>query len=228
MKAIARSYFWWSGLDKAIEEVGKSCHSCQANQPNPSVAPLHPWVWPDSPWKRVHVDFAGPFQGHTFFIAVDAYSKWPEVVVMPSTTSEKTIDVLRTMFAQHGLPEHLVSDNGPQFTSAEFSKFLNGNRIKHFLSAPYHPASNGLVERFVQTLKRNLKATVKEGKTIHDRLAEFLFEYRVTPHATTDVSPSELFLKRKLKTHFDLLLPNTKKHVTSKQSDQKQQHDKHA
>ena len=49
MKAIARSYFWWSGLDKAIEEVGKSCHLCQANQPNPSVAPLHPWVWPDSP-----------------------------------------------------------------------------------------------------------------------------------------------------------------------------------
>ena len=228
MKAIAQSYFcWWSGLDKAIEEMGKSCHSYQANQPNPSVAPLHPWVWPDSPWKHVYVDFAGPFQGHTFFIAVDAYSKWPEVVAMSSTTSEKTIDVLRTMFAQHGLPEHLVSDNGPQFTSAEFS-FLEGNRIKHILSAPYHPTSNGLAERFVQTLKWNLKATVKEGKTIHHRLAEFLFEYHAMPYATTDVSPSELFLKRKLKTCFDLLLPNTKEHVASKQSDQKQQHDKHA
>lgn len=138
MKAIARSYFWWCGLDKAIEDMGKSCHSCQANQPNPSVAPLHPWVWPDSPWKWVHVDFAGPFQGHTFLIAVDAYSKWPEVIIMPSTTSEKTIDVLRTMFAQYGLPEHLVSDNGPQFTSTEFKQFLKGNHIKHILSAPYH------------------------------------------------------------------------------------------
>ena len=227
MKAIARSYFWWCGLDKAIEDMGKSCHLCQANQPNPSVAPLHPWVWPDSPWKRVHVDFAGPFQGHTFLIAVDAYSKWPEVIIMPSTTSEKTIDVLRAMFAQHGLPEHLVSDNGPQFTSTEFKQFLEGNHIKHILSAPYHPASNGLAERFVQTLKRNLKATAKEGKTIQHRLAEFLFEYRATPHATTNVSPSKLFLNRKLKIRFDLMLPDTRKHVTSKQSDQKQQHDKH-
>ena len=91
MKTIVWSYFWWSGLDKAIEEVGKSCHLCQVNQPNPSVALLYPWIQPDSPWKHVHVDFAGPFQGHTFFIVVDVYSKWPEVVVMPSTTSEKTM-----------------------------------------------------------------------------------------------------------------------------------------
>ena len=158
---------------------------------------------------------------------VDTYSKWPEVAVMSSTTSEKTINVLRTMFAQHGLPEQLVSDNGPQFTSSEFSQFLQNNRIKHILSAPHHPASNGLAERFVQTLKRNLKATMKEGKAIHHRLTEFLFEYQATPHATTNVSPSELFLKRKLRTHFDLMLPNTRVLVMSKQADQKQQHDQH-
>ena len=146
---------------------------------------------------------------------------------MSSTTSEKTINVLRTMFAQHGLPEQLVSDNGPQFTSSEFSQFLQNNRIKRILSAPHHPASNGLAERFVQTLKRNLKATVKEGKAIHHRLSEFLFEYRATPHATTNVSPSELFLKRKLRTRFDLMLPNTREFVMSKQADQKQQHDQH-
>ena len=226
MKTIARSYFWWVGLDKDIEELGKSCQSCQANQSNPTVAPLHPWVWPDAPWKRIHVDFAGPFQGHTFFIVVDAYSKWPEAVVMTSTTSVKTIEVVRSMFAQHGIPEQLVSDNGPQFTSTEFAQFMEGNRIKHILSAPYHPASNGLAERFVQTLKRTLKASVKEGKTIHHRLAEFLFEYRATPHGTTNVSPSELFLKRKLRTRFDLMIPNIREHVTAKQADQKLQHDR--
>ena len=228
MKAIARSYFWWIGLDKAIEELGKSCQSCQANQANPAAAPLHPWIWPDTPWKRIHVDFAGPYLGHMFFIVVDAHSKWPEVEVMSTTTSVKTIEVLRSLFARHGLPEQLVSDNGPQFTSAEFKQFLEGNRITHILSAPYHPASNGLAERFVQTLKRTLKASSNDGKSIHHHLSEFLFEYRATPHATTNVAPCELFFKQKLRTRFDLMMPNTKQQVTSKQADQKQHHDKHS
>lgn len=179
----------------------------------PIKAPLHPWIWPEA---RIHVDFAGPFQGHNFFIAVDTYSKWPEAVVITSVTSEKTIEVLRSMFAQHGLPEHLVSNNGPQFTSTEFAKFLEGNRIKHILSAPYHPASNGLAERFVQTLKRTLTSSIKEGKTIHHRLAEFLFEYCAMPHGTTNVSPSELFLKRNIRTCFDLMIPDTRGQVTAK------------
>ena len=104
---------------------------------------------------------------------------------MSTTTSVKTIEVLRSLFAHHGLPEQLVSDNGPQFTSAEFTQFLEGNRIKHILSAPYHPVSNGLAEHFVQTLKRTLKASSNDGKSIFHRLSEFLFEYRATPHATS-------------------------------------------
>ena len=138
------------------------------------------------------------------------------------------MEVLRAMFARHGLPEQLVSDNGPQFTSSEFEQFLKGNCIKHILSAPYHPASNGLAERFIQTLKCTLKASEKDGKTLQHRLAEFLFEYRATPHATTNESPSELFLKRRIRTRFDLMLPNTKEVVTSHQAEQKKHHDKHA
>ena len=66
-----------------------------------------------------------------FFIAVDVYSKWPEVEVMLTTSSEKMIEVLRSLFAHHGLPEQFVSDNGPQFTSSEFKQFLLDNRVKH-------------------------------------------------------------------------------------------------
>jgi len=65
------------------------------------------------------------------------------------------------------------------------------------LSDPYHPASNGLSERFVQTMKQTLKASYNDGKSIHHYLAEFLFEYRATPHANTNVTPCELFLKKK-------------------------------
>ena len=65
-----------------------------------------------------------------FLVAVDAYSNWPQVVLMQSTTAAKTIDALRQMFAMHGLPEHIVSDNGPQFTAEEFAAFLRVNGVQ--------------------------------------------------------------------------------------------------
>ena len=167
MKSIAPSYFWWSDLDKDIEDLAKSCSACQANKSAPAVALLHPWIWPDAPWKRIHVDFAGQFHGKMFFIIVDAHSKWPEVVMMSSTTSQSTMEALCSTFSQFGLPEQLVSDNGPQFTSEEFAQFMRGNGIKHILCAPYHPSSNGLAERFVQTFKRAMRAGERDGKTLN-------------------------------------------------------------
>ena len=83
--------------------------------------------------------------GKSFLIAVDAHSKWPEVIPMSTTTAEKTVSELRKLFATHGLPEQIVSDNGAQFTSQHFEEFMKLNEIKHICSAPYHPATN--VER---------------------------------------------------------------------------------
>ena len=106
-----------------------------------------------TPWQQVHVDFAGPFAGKMFLIVLDAHSKWPEVHIMSSTTAAKTIAVLREIFARYGLPQQLVSDNGPQFTAEEFTMFLRLNGVKHIKCAPYHQASNGAAERMVQTMK---------------------------------------------------------------------------
>lgn len=94
MKAAARSYMWWPGVDDAIERLAKSCAACQSVKYAPSVAPLRPWTWPSKPWERVHVDFAGPIQGTMLFVLVDAHSKWPEVYPMASTTATKTVEVL--------------------------------------------------------------------------------------------------------------------------------------
>ena len=69
---------------------------------------------------------------------------------MSSTTTEHTVGELRLIFAQHGLPEDVVSDNGPQFTSNEFAEFMSKNEIKHTLVPPYHPQSNGAAERSVR------------------------------------------------------------------------------
>ena len=77
---------------------------------------------------------------------VDAHRKWPEVRVMHSTTTQRTIEVLSEIFAIHGLPRVLVTDNDPQFTAKEFADFLKTNCIVHRTSAPYHPATNGLAQ----------------------------------------------------------------------------------
>ena len=172
-------------------------------QEGPPVAPLHPWEWPTKPWSRLHVDFARHFQGKTFIVLVDAHSKWPEVATIPSTSSKQAIKFLRHTFATHGLPEMLVSDNGCAFTSKEFQTFTSRNGIRHMKCSAYHPSTNGLAERTVQTLKEALKKTTGDMET---RLARFLFQCSITTHTTT---PAELLLGRKPRTHLDLIRPES-------------------
>ena len=226
MKTIARSYMWWPGLDGEIEKLVRGCQSCQAVKNSPPSSPLQPWSWPVRPWKRVHLDFAGPVEGVMLLLAVDAHSKWPEIQIMSSTTALKTIEVLRMMFSRYGLPEQIVTDNGPQFVSTEFEMFMKENGVRHIRSAPYHPASNGLVERLVQTCKQGLKAGKDSGLPLSHRLSNFLITYRSTRHSTTGKSPSELFLQRNIRTRFDLLKPDVEREVLDKQAQQKLTHDR--
>ena len=98
MKGLARSYVWWPGIDQDIESLAKKCQGCQKVQFEAPTVPLHPWEWPIKPWQRIHVDYAGPFMGHMFLIIVDAHSKWPEVLLTGSTSSERTVELLRGIF----------------------------------------------------------------------------------------------------------------------------------
>ena len=157
MKSIARGVVWWPGIDKDLQERVRKCEKCQLHQKTLALALLHPWEWPKRPWVWIHIDHAGPFQGKLFLIVIDTHSKCLEVVTVPSTSSQATIKALKPMFACHGLPELIVSDNGTAFTSCEFQEFLKRNGIRHITTAPYHPASNGLAQRAVQTLKEGLK-----------------------------------------------------------------------
>ena len=115
-----------------------------------------------------------------FLIVVDAFSKWPEVVQMSSTTATGTIKELTRIFAQQGFPKVLVSDNGTQFTSQEFQSYCQQHGIQHIRSPPYHPQSNGQAERFVGTLKRTFQKLRGEGAT-SDVIQKFLWTYRSTP-----------------------------------------------
>ena len=180
MKAIARSFMWWPGLDTDIEDLVRKCPECSALRNTPPTAPLIPWPWATHPWQRIHIDFAEKL-GHNFLIVSDSHSKWLEVIHMNSTTSSNTITELRKLFAAYGLPQECVSDNGPQFTSAEFTTFLKLNGVRHILCPVYHGASNGQAERSVQTLK-NMLAKANPNIPLQHRLSDILFQYRNTPH----------------------------------------------
>ena len=210
-------------MDGDIVNTVQSCYICQEYRPAPPPAPLQPWKWPSHPWSRVHLDYAGPFLGHMFLVVVDAHSKWLEVFQMPAATSRATIQQLRALFAQFGLPQTIVTDNGPCFSSEEFALFLKNNGILHLKSAPYHPSTNGLAERAVQTFKQGMKKFT-DGD-LRDRISRFLAHYRTTPHTTTGVCPAELLLGRRPRTRLDLLRPSVSTRVNHKQLQQKKAHD---
>ena len=222
MKSLARSYVWWPSLDGDIERIVHLCTPCQTRCNAPTVAPLHPWEWPSHPWARLHIDYAGPFFGKMFFVLVDAYSKWLEVKTLPAASAKTTIRCLQDIFATHGLPERIVSDNGSVFTSDEFRFFLKENGISHTTSSPYHPASNGLAERAVQSFKQSMRKS--SGGSLEANLATFLFKYRLTPHATTSQAPAELLFQRRPRSRLDLLFPDIRSTVERKQFSQKQIH----
>ena len=127
---------------------------------------------------------------------------------------------MRSSFATLGLPEQLVTDNGPSFTSEEFALFLQMNGIKHITTAPYHPGSNGLAERAVHTLKSGLKK-IAEG-SLANRLSRFLLNYQTTSHSTMGGTPSELMFGCQLRTRMDLLKPDIGRRVCFHQDQQKQ------
>ena len=145
-----------------------------------------------------------------------------------STTTAKTIETLRLLFASYGVPNQLVSDNGPQFVSKDSAEFMAGNAVKYIRVAPYHPASNGLAERFVQTFKKAMSAARNDGASLSQKWCRFLLTYRSTPHATTQVAPCELFLKRNVRTRSDAIRPNYSGTVCDKQALQKEFDDHHA
>ncbi|GFW02274.1 uncharacterized protein K02A2.6 [Trichonephila clavipes] len=161
MKAIARSFVYWKNINNDIEEAAKNYVDCARYKADLPKSKVHYWEYPSMLWERIHVDFAGPIFEHTFFLIIDAHSKWLEVYPMKVTTTKKTIECLRDSFARFGLPRVLVSDNGSQFTSYEFQRFMHKNGVRHKTSAPFKPSSNGQAERYVATLKQSLRAMHK-------------------------------------------------------------------
>ena len=214
MKQLARTAVYWPGIDAAIEMASRRCDSCGEHQNKPSKPPVHPWMMPEKPWSRLHLDHAINFMGRDWLVITDAYSKYPCIHPTSSTSTRATLDLLEEDFAHFGFPHTLVTDNATTFTSAEFQSWCQERGITHLTGAPYHPATNGAAERLVQTFKQALRKSSLPPKRA---LQEFLMQYRRMP-TSCGFSPSELLNSRQIRTRIDSLLPSPAHIAQGKQS----------
>lgn len=224
MKALARQRVWWPGMDAEIETIARTCALCNTHAPRePKDKYLISWPASEEPWSRIHVDHAGPFMGKIFLLIVDSFSGWLEAVTVPSTTSSETVKQLKILICRYGIPKTIVTDNATCFTSTDFTKFCEQFGIKHVTTPTYHPESNGQVEKYVDTVKTALRKLSQDvsSKGLEADLYNFLFQYRVTPHSRTGVSPGELFMGRRLRCPMDLACPTPPK--STAQADQGQE-----
>lgn len=146
-----------------------------------------------------------------FLLIVDSYTKWIDIILMTKTDANSTIAVLKSNFAIYGLPKTIVSDNGPPFTSKIFVQFLEINGIEVLKSPSYHPQSNGIAERAVQTVKSSLRKYIVDEKTrnlsMKSKIDNFLFRYRNSPSTVTGENPPKLMFAFSPKTSLNLINP---------------------
>ncbi|XP_015118224.1 uncharacterized protein K02A2.6-like [Diachasma alloeum] len=220
MKAMARSFVWWPGIDSDIDKITKTCQLCLENASNPPRSELNVWKWPEGPNQRIHIDYL-QIKDKMYLVIIDSFSKWIDVKAMKDITSRRTILAMSEYFATWGFPNVLVSDNGPSLISEEFESFLKRNGILHVKTAPYHPASNGAAENVVKTFKRQFKLLQKNNTNEDVALTQVLMSYRSTPHCTTGYTPAELQTGRPMRARLDLLKPYLRNRVVQQQARQK-------
>lgn len=219
-------------MDCHIETLIKNCATCRQNDKSTVThdAPLQPIPLPAAAWEKVSVDIIGPFEiapsDCRFAITlVDYFSKWPEVAFAPRADAATIIQFLSVVFSREGNPKTLISDNGSQFLSAEFTDFLKSRGIQHLRSSVYYPRANGEVERFNRCVKDCLQTASIQGQPWKSFLRTYLMDYRATPHSTTGVSPSELLHGRRMRTKLqvmDMPVPQTERHTMCERVKNKQ------
>ena len=133
----------------------EKCQEC-AKSARRRREPLVGTLLPNYPWQCVGTDLF-ELAGKSYILVINYFSRYPEVLELRSTTSAAVVSALQSIFARHGIPETLRSDNGPQYSSAEFARFASTYGFKHVTSSPHFPQSNGQAERAVQTVKNLLK-----------------------------------------------------------------------
>ena len=197
----AREHVFWPGMSKEIKEWIQTCEACRNFEQTPCKEPLMSHDIPERAWEKIGCDLLS-CRGKDYLITVCYKSNFWELDRLNDTKSTTVIKKLKAHLARYGIPRQLVSDNGPQFVSSEFSTFTKSWGIEHTTTSPHHSKANGKVESAVKVAKRMLRKTTKSGEDQY--LA--LLNIRNAPTQGVDSSPAQRLMGRRTRT----LLPTTK------------------
>lgn len=197
--ARIKRHFHWPGLQTDVAQFCRSCSQCQkTSMKSPSKAPLQPLPVTSIPFERLGMDIVGPVEksktGNRFMLVVTDYAtKYPEVFPLKSVKAKTVAFSLVQFFSRVGFPCEILTDQGTNFMSELLKQVYQLLGIKRVRTTPYHPQTDGLTERFNQTLKQMLRKFVNETGSDWDHwLPYLLFAYREVPQASTGFSPFEL------------------------------------
>ena len=215
-KRYLRSCLWFPGMDNHVEKMVKRCLPCQAVTPEPHRDPLRMTALPAEPWQLLAADIFGPLpSGEKVLVLKCLRSKWPEIKVFlrnQSTDAVGVISAMEKIFATHGIPDAVRTDNGPPFNSKSFKTFAKKSGFHHQKVTPLWPEANGQAEAFMKCLGKIVRTAHVERRDWKAAVNDFLMAYRATPHPSTGVSPAQLmYPQRRYKTR----LPNVSSAKTS-------------
>jgi hypothetical protein len=167
-----------------------------------------PTELPGERWSQLAIDVCGPFPtGEYIVVVTDNYCRWPKAKILKTVTSASILKWLNKVFAQHGYPHVLKSDNASYFTSEEFKSTLNSWGIQLRTVTEYWPQANGEVERFNEVIKKHVLTSQAEQKDWLATLPNLLLQYRTTPHRMTGQTPAKLLLQREMRTKIPTIQP---------------------
>jgi hypothetical protein len=197
-----RDQYYWPQMFENIKDYIRSCDQCQKRGRYRTPGPLHP-IPVGEPFSRIGIDIVGPLpltkQGNKYIVvATDYFTKWPEAEAISEATGKRVAEfIYQVIICRHGCPKIILSDRGTHFRNEVVDGLLKQFEIRHLLSTPYHPQTNGLVERFNRTLCESL-AKLTEGKEDWDQhISPVLFAYRTAKQSSTKMTPFYLMYGRK-------------------------------
>ena len=200
-KARARETMFWPRINSEITEMAQRCSACLATRVYQQKEPLISPEIPTKPLQKVGTDLFH-FKNNDYLVIIDYFSNHPEVALLKSTTSSSIITHMKSIFARHGIPEMVVSDNGPQVASKDFAEFATKWELSHIISSPRCPKANRLAERTVETIKKLLAKSDMRNEDPY--LA--LLAHRSCPDPNGDPSAAAKLMNRQLRTMWTAIL----------------------